>query len=323
MLLRVNVPSMLGIAVFSCVLPFNPKSEAVLTWWHSRLSTNVYNGSMDRSLPLQHTFRHEAMATTFTIAVAGDDRRYARQAAQAAFEELDRIEGRLSRYVENSDISRIGRLKAGQVSVVHPDTFDCLRIALRMQQTTDGAFDVAYASRNPSESGPSFRLDAENHAVEVLTDGIVLGLGGIGKGFALDRIAELLRDWEIESVLLAASTSTLLARKPPPGAQGWPVSIGPQHDTHHLKLSNHAVSGSGTAARGHHIIDPKTGQTAKGRIRAWAIAPTAAMADALSTAFMVMSAEQIRRCCRRQPGVRAFLMESPTGPLMAVGGKSR
>ncbi len=297
--------------------------SAILTPSHSRLSTDGYNGSMSRSSPPQHTFRHDAMATTFKIAVAGHDRRYARQAAQAAFEELDRIEGRLSRYVENSDISRVGHLNAGQISVVHPDTFDCLQIALEVERVTDGAFDVAYALRNRSDSGPSFRLDVEKHAVEVLTNGILLDLGGIGKGFALDRIAGLLRDWEIESVLLAASTSTLLARKPPPGVQGWPVSIGPPHDTHHLRISNHAVSGSGTAARGHHIIVPKTGQPAKGRIRVWAIAPTAAMADALSTAFMVMSAEQIRRCCRRQPGVRAFLMESPTGPLMAVGGKSR
>ena len=297
--------------------------SAILTPSHSRLSTDGYNGSMSRSSPPQHTFRHDAMATTFKIAVAGHDRRYARQAAQAAFEELDRIEGRLSRYVENSDISRVGHLNAGQISVVHPDTFDCLQIALEVERVTDGAFDVAYALRNRSDSGPSFRLDVEKHAVEVLTNGILLDLGGIGKGFALDRIAGLLRDWEIESVLLAASTSTLLARKPPPGVQGWPVSIGPPHDTHHLRISNHAVSGSGTAARGHHIIVPKTGQPAKGRIRVWAIAPTAAMADALSTAFMVMSAEQIRECCRRQPGVRAFLMESPTGPLMAVGGKSR
>jgi thiamine biosynthesis lipoprotein len=262
------------------------------------------------------------MATTFTITIASDDHRYARQAAQATFDELDRIEGRLSRYVENSDVSRVNHLQAGQISVIHPDTFDCLRIALEAQRATDGAFDVAYASRNPSEIGSPFRLDSERNTVRVLRDGLLLDLGGIGKGFALDRMAEMLKDWVLESVLLAASTSTLLAGDPPPGDPGWPFSIGPRHDPYHLKLANRAVSGSGTAARGHHIMDPKNGQPSKAHFRAWAIARTAAMADALSTAFMVMPLEKIEECCRRQRCVRAFLLESPTGSLVAVGDKS-
>lgn len=279
------------------------------------------NVNMNCKPPARYTFRHEAMATAFKITVAGEDRPYARQAAQAAFEKLDRIEGRLSRYVENSDISRINHLQASQTSLVHPDTFDCLRIALEVQRVTNGAFDVAYASRKQSDGSPPFRLDAEEHAVEVLTNGIFLDLGGIGKGFALDRIAELLEDWELESALLAASTSTLLAGKPPPGVPGWPSSIGSRREPHHLNLSNRAVSGSGTAAQVHPIIDPQTGQPSEGRFRTWAIAPTAAMADALSTAFMVMPTEQIREFCRRKPRVRAFLMESPTASLLALSGK--
>jgi thiamine biosynthesis lipoprotein len=181
---------------------------------------------------------------------------------------------------------------------------------------------VAYASRRSANAGPPFRLNAEKHAVEVLADGLRLDLGGIGKGFALDRMAELLKDWGLSSVLLAASTSTRLAGKPPPGGAGWPVGIGPQHDAHHVKLSNRAVSGSGAAVRGRHIVDPKTGRPARDRFRTWAIASTAAMADALSTAFMVMSVEQIRTFCGRQPRVEAFLMESPNRPLVAIGGKS-
>lgn len=277
---------------------------------------------MKRSQPARNTFRHEAMATVFAITIVGDDRRYARQATQAAFEELDRIEGRLSRYVDNSDISRVNHLAAGQMSVVHPDTYDCLRIALEAQRATGGAFDVAYASRTRSGKSPPFRLNAETHSVEVTTKRILLDLGGIGKGFALDRMAELLKDWELESVLLAASTSTVLAGKPPPGIAGWPVSIGAEQDTRQLRLSHRAVSGSGTAVRGRHIVKPQTVLPVNRRFRAWASASTAAMADALSTAFMLMRIEQIRECCRRQPRVDAFLMESSSGPLLAVCGKS-
>jgi len=278
---------------------------------------------MAQSNPVRHTFRHEAMATTFAITIASDDRRYARQASQAAFEELDRIEGRLSRSIENSDVSRINHLPAGQASVVHPDTFDCLRIALEVQRATYGAFDVAYASRNESETGALFRLDSDRHAIEVLGEGLLLDLGGVGKGFALDRMAKLLKDWGLETVLLGASTSTLRAGDPPLDDRGWPFSIGPRHAPHHLQLSKNAVSGSGTAVRGHHIIDPNNGKPAQTRFRSWAIAPTAAVADALSTAFMVMSVDQIQECCRRKRGVRAFLLDSPTGSLLAVDGKSK
>ena len=88
----------------------------------------------------------EAMATMFQITVAEPDAVYARQAAAAALAELEDVENRLSRYVETSDIFRINRLAPGQVTMVDPDTFQCLRIALEVQAATGGAFDVAYAS---------------------------------------------------------------------------------------------------------------------------------------------------------------------------------
>ena len=180
----------------------------------------------------RHTLAHDCMATTFKLTVVHADPVYARQAAAAAFEELDRIEGRLSRYVEASDISRVNHLGRGQSTVVQRDTFDCLRIALEVQRDTQGAFDVAYGSAGPAPQGSRFELDAEDHAVRVLADGVRLDLGGIGKGFALDHMAALLADWDIESGLLAASTSTLLALQAAPGEAGWPIAFGPDHDLH-------------------------------------------------------------------------------------------
>ncbi len=251
---------------------------------------------------------HEAMATRFSVAVAHDDPVYARQAIAAAFAELDLIEARLSRFVESSDVFRINRLGRGQATVVHPDTWACLRIARKVEVATQGAFDPAFAMRFLCRNGPLYELDADRPVVRVLVDGLRLDLGGIGKGFALDRMAARLADWEIASVLLSASTSTVLALDPPAGKPGWPTRVGPDDRSgRRLFLSRRALSGSGVGVKGDHVIDPRTGRPAQGVVRAWAAAPTAAEADALSTAFLVLGAEGARHYCRRHPEVAAYL----------------
>ena len=285
----------------------------------------------------RHTLTHEAMATTFKLTVGHADPVYARQACAEAFAELERIEGRLSRFIESSDVSRINRLGQGQSTVVQLDTFECLRIALEVQRETRGAFDVAYGSAGPVPSGPRFELSDEDHAVRVLAASVRLDLGGIGKGFALDRMAVLLADWEVDSALLAASTSTLLApgwsHWRPAGASeehgqdaratvqetsGWPVTFGPEQDLQRLVLCNRALSGSGTAVKGDHIVDPRAGRPAKDRAGAWAGAPCAAVADALSTAFLVMTEGEIRDYCLRHREVSAHVLPTAAGKVQAI-----
>jgi thiamine biosynthesis lipoprotein len=274
------------------------------------------NDRMIQDGPNRHTLVHEAMATTFKVTLVHDDPVYARQAGATLLGELDRIEGRLSRFIESSDISRINRLAGGRQTVVHLDAFDCLSIALEVQRETGGAFDAAYGSRGPWSPEPRLNLDAENHSVRVLADGVRLDLGGIGKGFTLDRMAAILADWEISAALLAASTSTVLAVGSPPGEDGWPITFGPERNLRRVRLKSRAFSGSGTAVKGSHIIDPRTQRPANGRFRAWAGAPTGAAADALSTAFMVMTGAETGDYCRRHPEVSAYALASPSAPLV-------
>ncbi|HUT32442.1 MAG TPA: FAD:protein FMN transferase [Planctomycetota bacterium] len=261
-----------------------------------------------------HTFTHEAMTTTFQVVIASDDARYARQAAAEAFAELGRIEARLSRFAEASDIFRINRLRAGEAAFVHHDTIECLRLAEQVRRDTAGAFDIAYLGERDQEP---FSLDEASHTVRVLAEGVRLDLGGIGKGFALDRMGEVLREWEIASALLAASTSTLLALDPPPGEEGWAAQLGPDNAPQRLALASQALSASGLAVKGSHIIDPRTGRPAEGRFRAWALAPTAALADALSTAFMAMSDEETLDYCRRNPDINAHLLPAPSAAVLS------
>jgi FAD:protein FMN transferase len=266
----------------------------------------------------RHSFLQQAMATTFKITIAQAEPVYAKQAAQAAFAELEGIEGRLSRYIESSDISRVNRLQAGASTWVHSDTYACLQVALAVQGDTGGAFDVAYGSAGSAAAGPRWELDSETHRVRVLQDGVRLDLGGIGKGFALDRLAALLADWDIDSALLCASTSTLLALDAPAGEPGWAVSLGPEHARRRFPLVRRSLSGSGTSVKGRHIIDPRTRQPADRRLAAWALAPHGAISDALSTAFLIMTEDEIRAYCRRHAEASAYLWRSENESLVCI-----
>lgn len=260
------------------------------------------------------TLVEQAMATEYEVTVAGVPEREARQAARTALDALAPLEQELSHFIENSDISRINRLPKGGTTVVSPETFECLRVALEMQRRTGGAFDVTYKSA-AGRGHERLRLDSERMAVEAVFDGVFVDLGGIGKGFALDLMAGVLREWGVNSALVKAGASTILAMDAPLGAKGWPVGFGPANDRVEFPLVCQALSASGIAVQGEHIVDPSTGRAPGGRYRAWSLAPTGAEADALSTAFMILKPDAIRGLCRRRPEYRAWF---ETGAETAV-----
>jgi uncharacterized protein (TIGR03663 family) len=278
-------------------------------------------------------FSHEAMATTFEIFILHEDSHYAQQAAQAAFDKLDQLEQDLSRYIENSDISRINNLSAGQSAKVGLDTFECLQISRRINAETNGAFDITVGSLmrcwlNPDKSlrVPSkeelirarqrtgmdlFKLDESQYTVELLREKVQIDLGGIGKGYAIDKMAELLGEWSIDVALIHGGYSTALGIGSPQGKQGWPVTLSNPHNLKQtlagLCLQDRALSGSGLQ-KGRHIIDPRRQEPVEGISAAWACARDAATADALSTAFMVLSPDEINQYCSRHPDVLAMIV---------------
>jgi len=318
-------------------------------------------------------FTHEAMATYFEILIpktvvatlgggSGTSRRggYAEQAAREAFAELDRLEAELSRFREDSDIVRLAALRSGESLILGVASFECLRLAREIHAATHGAFDVTVGrllscwrdkrgrrrTPSPEELAQArahcgqelLELLGNTHAARVKRTGVQVDLGGIGKGYALDKMAELLRVWGLDEVLLHAGQSTVLvcrAGVPSGGvaavwaasseaavktsdglAAGWPILVrdplsgrrgrGGRNALGVVRLASGAISGSGRLLHGPHILDPRTGRPAA-RLAAWAVAPTAGDADALSTAFMVMSAAQVAVFCRRRPEVSALL----------------
>lgn len=266
-------------------------------------------------------FEHEAMATTFGIFISGHPVEYARQAAAAAFRELDRLEGELSRYVESSDIARANRLAPGETMAVGEDALHCLLVAGEVSAATRRAFDPAYASVAAPDAAPDaplYQLDPAAHTLTSFAARLHLDLGAVGKGYALDRLAATLREWDITAALLQSGGSTALALAAPEGADGWPVGLGEGGSYRTLPLFDSALSGSGIAVKGEHLVDPLTGTTAQRQQRVWALAPNAAASDALSTAFFILSDTEIAAFCAVHPEIGAAIQRTD-GTLIAHG----
>lgn len=250
------------------------------------------------------SFTHEAMTTRFEVIVAGQEHEYARQAAGAVFREFDRIEKVLSKYDAGSDVGQINLLGPGESIRVGIETLECLEKAAWAHKVSGGLFDPTL--------GTGFQwleVDRAGFSVGWSKEGKgELDLGGIGKGFAIDKAAEILADWDVVEAVVNGGTSTVLAL-----GKEWELGVGgPWGEKAGLvkvKLKDQALSGSGTEVKGQHIVNPKTGNPAERHLAAWAIHSSAATSDALSTAFMMMEETSIAQLCKANPGTAAFVVK--------------
>lgn len=268
-------------------------------------------------------FSHEAMATVFEVFAVHPDGGYAAQAAQAAFDLTDRLERELSRFRSNSDITRVNHLKAGESTVVGPATLECLVIARHVFDLTGGAFDISIGT-----GLPSLELDTDDCLVRATAGGVQVDLGGIGKGYAVDLMAELLEEWGLQRALVHGGFSSVLALDPPAGRDGWPLTLSDPGASSRvlgrLSVRQTALGASGVR-KGDHIVDPRTGQPARGRRAAWVAVPrpeaagpespadgprmaAGAVTDALTTAFMLLDTEEMAALCDRSPGLEAWVL---------------
>jgi thiamine biosynthesis lipoprotein len=250
-------------------------------------------GCFPMSDPAIHVFAHHAMATFFQVRIAGEEQSYSAQAARVAFDLLDRLEGFLSRFRDTSEIQGIATLAPGETMRLAEPVFRCLEIAQVMEAATGEAFSVSAAARRTQSESPRWSLLPEEFSIRCDSGRLEFDLGAIGKGFALDRMAQELADWDCSAFLLNAGGSSILAGQSPPGTPGWSVGLGEDNAQPRLWLQNCSLSGSGTAVKGDHILDPRTGEPVRIRPRAWALADTAAESDALSTACMVLNEAEI------------------------------
>ena len=260
-----------------------------------------------------HSFHDEAMTTSFEVIIAGQEYEYARQASGAVFREIARLNNLLNKYDAGSDIGQVNLAQAGTSVRVGIETIECMEKAVWAHTVSGGLFDPTIGS-----GFQWLEIDRASFSIGWKKGGKgEINLGGIAKGYAIDKATDVLADWDITQAVINGGTSTVLAL-----GKEWALGVGgpwgEKVGLTSVKLKNQALSGSGTEVKGDHILNPKTGQVAKRHLAAWAIHPSAASADALSTAFMMMEPKTIGQLCAATPGLTAFVV-LPDQSLKRIG----
>src|SRR5882757_1951448 len=289
---------------------------------------------------------HPAMGTIFSIDLYVSDQATAEQDMDLAFEEIDRLEALLSNYRASSELSRISR-EAGTAPVVtDPETFRFLERSIYWSRVSNGAFDITvgpllhawgfffHQGRVPSQTElnavrnkigwKNIALDAQTRTVSFTNhQAMELDPGSIGKGFAVDSVAKLLRNRGVTSAFISAGGSTLYAIGIVPGTAGWPVDIpdprqpGKAAATIQLKdtsLSTGACTEKFFIKNSHrycHIFDPRTMRPVEGMLQTTVIDPSATDSDALSTIVFVLGTEESRKLLASMPNTQALIFNQP------------
>jgi FAD:protein FMN transferase len=281
-----------------------------------------------------------AMATRFEFLLLGEHEMQLRAAGEEALEEIERVESRLSIYRSGSEIAEIHRRAGTEWVRVSPEVFALLTRAAAYWQLSGESFDPTVAplvrcwgfmkgsgSRPTDEEISAARglvgmekvdFDTPTNSIRFQHDGMMLDLGSIGKGYALDRAAEILRDGGVENALLHGGTSSILALGTDPEAGGWKVAIeDPSAEREDkvlavVELQDESLSVSAVwgkyfeidGKRYGHVIDPRTGWPAENVLLGAVVLESAEGTDALSTAVLLASDEELKTLAEKLPAIR-------------------
>jgi FAD:protein FMN transferase len=264
----------------------------------------------------------EAMGSSFTLVLFGPDRAGLEAAAAAAFAEAHRLDRMLSNYLADSEWSAMNRDAASRPVRVTPELFALLSNCLEYSRKSEGAFDITVGPLTriwgfykgegnmpqPQEVKDALnrvgyrhvQLDPAPRTVRFARPGMDLDPGGIGKGYAVDRMVEVLKQAGVRIALVSASGSSIYGLGAPPDEpQGWPITIRDPRDPSaaaaHVFLENTSLSTSGSYekffwAEGRtysHIVDPRTGYPAQGTSAVSVLAPRTIDSEAWTKPFFI------------------------------------
>jgi thiamine biosynthesis lipoprotein len=264
----------------------------------------------------------DAMGAMYSIVLYGYDRVKMEAAAYAAFDEVGRLDGMLSNYRAESEWSAVNRHAAEEPVKVSPELFQLLSACVAYSRESEGAFDITVgplmklwgfykgfgrlphraevAAALPKVGYRHIHLDAAARTVWFDRSGVELDPGGIGKGYAVDRMVDVLRQQGFQIALVAGSDSSIYGMgAPPTEPKGWRVDIKDPRNAHRTVaeafLKDMSLSTSGSyekffRAEGRvyaHIMDPRTGYPARGSLSVSVIAPRTIDSEAWAKPYFV------------------------------------
>ena len=299
------------------------------------------------SEPVREESGIDAMGSLITVVAYGADSAQAQAAIADALKEAQRLDDMLSNYKPHSEWSEMNRHAADRPVHVSNELFDLLSKCIEYSRASEGAFDISvgplmkvwgfYKGTGHLASEPEIAhamqfvgyrnilLDREARTVRFRKTGVELDPGGIGKGYAVERMIEMLKRHGIHSAFVSAAGSSIYVLGAPPREDGWPVKLKNPHDPSHpaatLCLRDESLSTSGSyekffiadGKRWSHIMDPRTGLPARGMAQVSVIAPNTIDSEAWAKPYFILGRDWAAR--HRQNGFRIFLCEdSPSKP---------
>ncbi|MET0122342.1 MAG: FAD:protein FMN transferase [Candidatus Thiodiazotropha sp. 6PLUC9] len=289
------------------------------------------------------------MGTKIAVELWHKDRQMGELAVTAVMDEFRRLDEKLSPYKESSELSLLNRMAAEGAVSISGELFHLLEESQKYAELTEGAFDITFASighqydyrkgKKPSQEITTqtlplidyrhILLKPEEQSVMFRKSGVRIDLGGIAKGYAVDKGIELLRERGIEHALISAGGDSRLIGD----HQGRPWHIGIQAPRNReamaavLPLSDSAISTSGDyerffeaeGIRYHHIITPKTGSSAREVQSVTILGPNATRTDALSTSIFVLGAKAGMAMVNRLDDIEAVIIDNQ-GQLLSSDG---
>ncbi len=295
--------------------------------------------------PPIHRQSTKMMGTFCENQVCHSDAALAQQAMRRAFDEMERVEHLLSNHDPASELSALNREASRTPFRVSDELLDFVLQCRALYDATENAFDPtvgplvrAWGFFTSHPEKPSDReiadaktksgfdkvqVDEAAHTVSFTAVGMEIDSGGVGKGYAVDRAVQVLREVGIEAALVSAGGSTLYALGSPPGRPGWKIAIKNPADWQRplalASLCGSSLSTSGVSEKSaqvgtrrySHIFNPRTGEPVERMCQVTVIAPRATESDALTKAAFILPRDSVVDLFKRRPGVHALRMEGP------------
>jgi len=236
-----------------------------------------------------------AMHTRIDLLLSGNKEEQSKEVASQIASEITRLEKVGNYFDPESELSLLNRTAYGEPVSISRDLFQMLTLCKTYYEITGGLFDVSIRSdKHHLQTLESLILEQSNSSARFDEKGILLDLSGFLKGFALDKIREILEVRSVSNALINLGNSSILGLGNHPNGEGWKIQLAsPEAGNKSYTLHNECYTTSGNETAGRkHILNPRTGVWLEGRKTVSVITRSGSLGEALSTALNLIEREE-------------------------------